>query len=227
VRQRSIPSHALVCLLVCGCTAADERTGDDVTDDEATAQGDSSEAAPNSDTSDEDDTGEPPDDDTFEEDPTSDTGGASEDSSDDATSSSDDDSGGEPVDQLPPTDSAALLPWLEAGSYLAWDRESAIHPSAGPHGGDVRTYVNAALVASLAAGAASHPVDAAVVKELYDAEVVGFAVMVKVAPGTGGDTWYWYEIVGSSTYADGVDESLCWGCHEAGADQVLTPFPLQ
>ena len=80
----------------------------------------------------------------------------------------------------------------------------------------------------LATGAASHPVDAAVVKELYDdAEVVGFAVMVKVAPGTGGDTWYWYEVVGSSTYADGVDESLCWGCHEDGADQVLTPFPLQ
>jgi hypothetical protein len=223
MRRPTIPCHVLAGVLACGCAAADDDPA--ASEGESTAQGESSDDAPA-----EDDTVEPPlessdGSDDLESDAE---GGGSDDSSDDATSSSDDDSGGEPVDQLPPTDSAALLPWLEDGSYLAWDRESAIHPSAGPHGGDVRTYVNAALVASLASGAASHPVDAAVVKELYDdAEVVGFAVMVKVAPGTGGDTWYWYEIVGSSTYADGVDESLCWGCHEAGADQVLTPFPLQ
>ena len=219
-------------MLVCGCAAADDELAP--SHDEATSQ-DAGEAASSSDARGDDDTGDAPDDDTGDA-PDDDTTDASDelgsegggDTSTDATSSADDDDGGEPVDQLPPTGSAALLPWLEAGSYLAWDRESAIHPSAGPHGGDVRTYVNAALVASLATGAASHPVDAAVVKELYDdAEVVGFAVMVKVAPGTGGDTWYWYEVVGSSTYADGVDESLCWGCHEDGADQVLTPFPLQ
>ncbi len=217
MRTRSIRSHLLVWALFCGCAAADEDLG--ASESESTSpEGASSDDAQ----SDDDDTDEPPDDDT-NGDPT-DEGG---DDDDDPTSSSDDD-GGEPVDQLPPTDSAALLPWLEDGSYLEWDRESAIHLSAGPHGGDVRTYVNAALVASLASGASSHPVDAAVVKELYDdAEIVGFAVMVKVAPGTGGDTWYWYEVVGSSTYADGVDEALCWGCHEDGADQVLTPFPLQ
>lgn len=218
VRQRSIRSHAFASALVCGCAAADDDLK--ASDDRATSSA-ASEHASSSDAEDED-TGDPPAEDTSES-----SGDPPSSDDDDATSSSDDD-GGEPVDQLPPTDSAALLPWLEAGSYLAWDRESAIHLSAGPHGGDVRTYVNAALVASLAAGASEHPVDAAVVKELYDDdEVVGHAVMVKVASGTGGATWYWYERVGSSMYADGVDESLCWSCHQDGADQVLTPFPLQ
>jgi hypothetical protein len=162
-----------------------------------------------------------------EADATSD-GGASTTAASESSDTADDDDGDPPPNQLPPAGAAALVPWLEAGSYLDWAAESGIHASAGPHGGDVRTYVNAALFDSLSANATSHPVDAAVVKELYDGNAVaGWAVMTKVAPGEGGDTWYWYELVGSSTYADGIGEDLCSGCHQDGVDQVLTPFPLQ
>ncbi len=40
-------------------------------------------------------------------------------------------------------------------------------------------------------------------------EVLGWSVMVKVADGTGEDTWYWLEYHQGSTYADGVGDSLC------------------
>lgn len=135
---------------------------------------------------------------------------------------------GDPADELPPTQGAALEQWLAEGSYTSWAAESGPHPSAGPHGGDVRTFVNASLFASLTAGAQSHDVGAAVVKELFDGDAVeGWAVMVKVASDEGGDGWYWYERVGNNIYADGLGDSLCVGCHSAGIDHVRTPFPLQ
>ncbi|MBC8070948.1 MAG: hypothetical protein IAG13_21660 [Deltaproteobacteria bacterium] len=158
----------------------------------------------------------------------SDTAEPGEDATSDENGESTTDTAGPP--QLPPTDGAALLPWLEAGSYTGWTAESGPHPSAGPHGsGGVLTFVNDALFASLDAGNGEHPQDAAVVKELFagDGSISGWAVMVKVEPGQGGASWYWYEIVGTSTYADGIDEGLCTGCHSGGVDQVLTPFPLQ
>lgn len=155
-------------------------------------------------------------------------------SSDDTTPSTTDDpsaadsSTADPPDQLPPTNAAELRPWLESQAYLGWAAESAIHDSAGPHGNGVRTFFNDSLLQSFVSGNPTHPVDAAVVKELYDAGVVeGWAVMVKVAEGSGGASWYWYEVVGSSTYADGTDVGLCVSCHETGVDQILTPFPLQ
>lgn len=130
--------------------------------------------------------------------------------------------------ELPPTETDALLAWLQRREYADWAAESEIHRSEGPHGGDVRTFVNLLLFESLDAGSAEHPVDAATVKELYDGDdVVGWAVMVKVDAGSGGATWFWYERVGTSVYADDVGEALCSGCHGAGTDQILTPFPLQ
>ncbi len=137
-------------------------------------------------------------------------------------------SGGSAV-EVPPMGAAALLPWLQAGEYLDWTAESAVHASTGPHFGSVRTFVNGPLLDSLAATGDPHPIDAASVKELYGSgdEVLGWSVMVKVADGTGGDTWYWLEYYQGSTYADGVGASLCTGCHDAGTDNVLTPFPLQ
>ncbi len=131
---------------------------------------------------------------------------------------------------LPPTNSAELVPWLEAGEYLDWDAESAPHPSAGPHG-TVRTFFNDVLTASFEAGASEHPQDAATVKELYDAggSLDGWAVMVKVqADSAGGDGWYWYEVIGASVFADGTGVALCTGCHSGGGtDYVLSPYPLQ
>jgi len=153
---------------------------------------------------------------------TSDADGSSDDGADD-------DAGDPPPSETPPTDGGPLASWLADGNYLAWAAESDVHASTGPHGSaGVRTFVNAKLFDSLAAGSDEHPVGAATVKELYGSSgVTGYAVLVKVEAGRGSTRWYWYERVGSTTYADGIDERLCTGCHAPGADQILTPYPLQ
>ena len=130
-----------------------------------------------------------------------------------------------------PTDGAAMFTWLQSGEYESWPAESGVHGSTGPHG-QVRTFINPTLEASLQGDAAEHPIGAASVKELYRNDAVfGWAVMVKTETGTGGDSWYWYEVFsttdGSSPVADGNGVGLCAGCHSAGNDHVLTPYPLQ
>lgn len=129
---------------------------------------------------------------------------------------------------LPPTEEAALLAWLDAESYTSWPAESGIHASTGPHG-DVRTFINATLEASLTASNAEHPLDSATVKELYDGDnnLIGRSVMLKVEMGAGGDGWYWFEILNDNVLADGTGAGGCTGCHSAGADFFRTPFPLQ
>ncbi len=132
-----------------------------------------------------------------------------------------------------PTDSAVLFPFLQRGDYKGFPAESAAHPSEGPHGA-VRTYINPALEASLAAQNAEHPVGAAAIKELYSSggELRGWAVSVKVEPDSAdGDGWYWYEVFsttdGSNPVADGDGVPLCAGCHgDTGNDYVSIPFPL-
>lgn len=136
------------------------------------------------------------------------------------------------AEELPPIDSAdALEAWLAGGAYKAWAAESKVHASTGPHGGNVRTYVNAVALGSLAAAQPEHPQDAALVKELYGDSVdtlIGYAVMVKTAPQSeGGANWYWYERLDATIYADGPGVGLCTGCHGGGADYILTPYPLQ
>jgi hypothetical protein len=132
----------------------------------------------------------------------------------------------------PPTESAALLKWLQAGSYKAWPKESAPHRSMGPHQTLVITHLNPALDKSLTAKSSSHPRGSAAVKELLDAtgKINGWAVSVKTAEASdGGKGWYWYEILGASggnvvAQANGVP--LCAGCHTRGRDFVLIPHPL-
>ncbi len=135
------------------------------------------------------------------------------------------------VDQLPPLGSTdELLAGLESEAYLGWAAESGIHPSAGPHGGQVRTFVNDALLGSLAGGDLAHPQGAAAVKELWgDGNTrVGWAVEVKVAAESqGGDGWYWYEKIDQTVYGGDVGVALCTNCHGGGVDYVLTPYPLQ
>jgi hypothetical protein len=155
--------------------------------------------------------------------------GSTSSTSEDATTSADSGASTGAAVDVPPTGIDALLPWLQAGEYLDWNAESAPHGSAGPHFGTVRTFVNGPLFDSLAAGGDPHPRDAAAVKELYGDgnEVLGWSVTVKVADGEGGDTWYWLEYYQGTTYADGVGDGLCTGCHGGGSDHVLSPFPLQ
>lgn len=131
-----------------------------------------------------------------------------------------------------PTTAAELFAWLQAGSYSGWDAESAPHSSQGPHG-TVQTYVNAQLAGSLAAGASTHPMGSAAVKELYtNGALGGWAVEVKVqADSAGGAGWYWYEVFsatdGSSPAVDGTGVAGCTGCHSGGSDYVTTGWPLQ
>lgn len=136
--------------------------------------------------------------------------------------------GGAGDPELPPTEAGPLEAWLADGTYLAWAAESAVHGTSGPHGDGVRTFVNTSTLDAFAADATVFPAGAALVKELYSGDALdGWAVMVKVAEGEGGATWYWYERLGASVYADGTDEALCTGCHASGRDFVRTPYPLQ
>ena len=134
----------------------------------------------------------------------------------------------------PPTEADALFQWLKDGGYTAWQAESGPHESTGPHGGKVRTFVNAALFESLAAGNTVHPKGAAAVKELYGSgsTITGWAAEVKTDDDSaGGQGWYWYENFSttdpSNPVAAGNGKSLCFNCHSGGTDYVLTPFPLQ
>ena len=129
-----------------------------------------------------------------------------------------------------PTAAAALVVWLEAGNYLDWMAESTPHPSAGPHFGIVRTFLNPTVFRSLAEGQAAHPSGSALVKELYGtgSEVRGWSVMVKVQDDSaGGAGWYWFERFGGTTFSSGFGVPVCTGCHSAGNDFVRSPFPLQ
>ena len=132
-----------------------------------------------------------------------------------------------------PTSGNDLFAWLQADSYSGWEAEAAVHKSGGPHG-DVRTFVNETLGASLAGGGVTHPVGAAAVKELYGGEdLIGWAVSVKTqADSAGGDGWYWYEILSTTSsdgpVADGNGVGLCKGCHSGGGvDYVLIGYPFE
>src|SRR4051812_24096108 len=82
--------------------------------------------------------------------------------------------GGNAVNGVP-TNAADMNAFLQQRGYASWAKESAQHPSTGPHGGIVLTYVNPELDASLKAGNAEHPSGAAAVKEFYSGgKVSGF-----------------------------------------------------
>ena len=54
---------------------------------------------------------------------------------------------------IPPTKRKAMLAWLAEKRYLeGYTAEPAVHPSEGPHGGNVRTFFNSILVEDLSAG---------------------------------------------------------------------------
>jgi hypothetical protein len=134
----------------------------------------------------------------------------------------------------PPPEAAALRQFLGNGGYLQWAKESRAHPSAGPHPVTVRTYLNPALEASLAAGNPQHPVGAAAVKELFgdDGKLSGWAVSIKTEPRSGvGKGWYWYEVTSTARDAQPVAAGhgvpLCANCHAPGNDFVLGAFPLR
>lgn len=122
-----------------------------------------------------------------------------------------------------------LLTWLEGGGYADWQAESAVHESAGPHFGGVRTFVGPCMATSLGAGNDEHPVGAAAVKELYadGDEILGWSVMIKTDAGVQAETWWWYEWYEGGVLAEGQGIGVCANCHSGGSDYFLSPWPLQ
>lgn len=142
------------------------------------------------------------------------------------------------IDSEVPTATDALFKFLKDGSYKSFAQESAVHSSRGPHaklGWPVRVYVSPKMESSLKSGGSSHPIGAAIVKEMYDekgAKLAGWAVMVKTgADSDSGKGWFWYETLNSrdskAHVAAGNGIPGCFGCHTSGSDFVLTNFPLQ
>ncbi|TNE48513.1 MAG: hypothetical protein EP343_15610 [Deltaproteobacteria bacterium] len=118
------------------------------------------------------------------------------------------------------------MKWLQAGNYKSWPKESKVH-GGGIHG-SVLVFINNVLDSSLKNGNSTHTVGSATVKELYSGgSINGYAVMVKVSSGSGGSTWYWYEIIGSNVVANGTGVGTCTGCHSSGKDYFKTQYPLQ
>lgn len=129
-----------------------------------------------------------------------------------------------------PTNPDALFSWLTARSYDGWAAEEARHPTAGPHGDEVRTFFNPRLDASLGSDQNEvHQVGSSAVKELYrDRKLFGWAVMVKTETARGADAWYFYEaldINDRDNDIEGQAKAVCADCHEAGRDYVLSAWP--
>ena len=132
--------------------------------------------------------------------------------------------------QVPPMGRAALEPWLAAGHHRRWRCETNISPPRlnGAHGRHL-VCSNALIMQE----AATFPVGAASVKELFDDanRPNGYAVGIKIAAGEGDATWYWYERIGRlatlSPVADGIAVRECGPmCHRAAPrDNVFVRAP--
>ena len=113
---------------------------------------------------------------------------------------------------------ANIEPWLSQGFYKSRKCEPAAHPPRpfGVHGDD-RVCSND--LAS-AAGPGEYPVGSASVKELYSgANLIGYSVSRLTSAGTSGNTWYWYERVGSGGATDAQGAAVCVGCHQLAGNQ--------
>jgi hypothetical protein len=123
--------------------------------------------------------------------------------------------------QVPPRARAALEEWLATGWHRQWRCETQISlPRLTGNHGRHRICSNQALLARVAG---PFEVGAASVKELYvDAAGTianGFAVGLKIAPGPGPQTWFWYERRGPTAsgpvLAEGIGVPDCAVCHGA------------
>lgn len=131
-------------------------------------------------------------------------------------------------DQSPPEGDTAVQEWLAGEHHRAWTCHDAIGDGseASPHGRRLICW-NDLLVS--ADGDGEIPVGAAAVKEIYDDndERSGTSVLLKVAEGQGGDSFYWFERLGAFTVSDGRDSIGCTGCHngavaEGGREMFFT-----
>jgi hypothetical protein len=118
---------------------------------------------------------------------------------------------------------ATIATYLTGNGYKQWTGKKALYTS-GTHG-SVQSYFNKALVDSLAAENTTHPVGAAVVKEILKGDtVLGHAVMVKSQSSSEATSWTYYEVLTSGTDIYGEGHSSCISCHQANqiADYVAS-----
>lgn len=130
---------------------------------------------------------------------------------------------------IPVDDLDALVDWLRAKNYSNWPAESSLHDSAGPHFGNVRTWISEELDSSLRDGNDSHPLCAATVKELYgdDDSLGGVSLSVKVTDDGTSSDWFWFEVYNDEILAGGTDVDICVDCHGRGTDYLLSAYPLR
>jgi len=128
--------------------------------------------------------------------------------------------------QTPPISSAAAIEaWLQAGSYKNWACEAqAQAPRAGSGHTPARICSSPLLELQ---GDGNFPVGAASVKELFsNGQLNGYALGVKVQAGNSADSWFWYERIGSSTFANSTAAAICENCHRtAPRDRVFVTVP--
>ncbi|RKH68615.1 hypothetical protein [Corallococcus aberystwythensis] len=128
------------------------------------------------------------------------------------------------------TSEQGITAFVQSGQYRSWLAEPSVHETRAPHGSKVRVFFNDVVAQSLRDGNATHPVGSILVKELFEDDgktVRGHALDVKIAPGSGKDTWIFYEGFGPS-YSDnyyGRAHATCHGCHSDGKDYVTSPLP--
>lgn len=130
--------------------------------------------------------------------------------------------GGSGDDQTPPIGSAAELEaWLATGVYKKWPCEAERHPARSGSAHSANRICNNSKLAGSSAG--DYPAGSASVKELFDGSgaLVGYAVGLRIRSGPA--AWFWYERVGTTTYANSLDAGLCSGCHRgAPRDHIFT-----
>ena len=126
--------------------------------------------------------------------------------------------------QVPPTSSAmALEDWLKTGAYKAWACEAASHP-ARPGSAHAANRICSNMKLSTSTSG-EYPVGSASVKELFNGAgaIIGYAVGLRLKTGPADDSWFWYERVNTTTYANGPGVALCANCHRnAPRDFIYT-----
>lgn len=128
---------------------------------------------------------------------------------------------------VPLGSAAEIDAWLASGAYRAWTCEAAPHERRSGSGHS-RNRICANPTLSQDLGSGPYPVGSIAVKELYDAAgaIDGYSLYAKIKAGAGGDTWFWYERIGTSVVARGEGASICVGCHSgAPRDHAFTPSP--
>ncbi len=117
---------------------------------------------------------------------------------------------------------AALFDEIKAAGYTSWKPApgyETLQPAKGPHGEEVQVFLDPAAEKGLADGGAQWPMDAVIVKDIYQGgELIQIAAMKKTADG-----WYWGEWTAQGEpVAEGLAIEPCQSCHASGTDGTLS-----